>query len=93
MENIFENISKQNAPLSERMRPRNLDEFVGQKHITGANCLIRRAIKANMLGSCIFYGPPGVGKTTLAYIIANAMNNDYVKLNAVSSGGRCKKNN
>lgn len=86
MENIFENISKQNAPLSERMRPRNLDEFVGQKHITGANCLIRRAIKANMLGSCIFYGPPGVGKTTLAYIIANAMNNDYVKLNAVSSG-------
>ena len=68
------------------MRPRTLDEFVGQKHIVGEDTLLRRAIKINRLGSCIFYGPPGVGKTTLAFIIANAMHNDVKKLNAVSSG-------
>ena len=74
------------TPLAERMRARTLDEFVGQKHIVGENSLIRRAIRANRLGSCIFYGPPGVGKTTLAYIVANSLNLEYVKLNAVSSG-------
>lgn len=74
------------VPLAERMRAVNLDQFIGQKHIVGENSLIRRAIKANRLGSCIFYGPPGVGKTTLAYIVANSLNLDYVKLNAVSSG-------
>lgn len=79
-------------PLAEKMRANTLDEFIGQKHIVGANSLIRRAIKANRLGSCIFYGPPGVGKTTLAYIIANSLNLNYVKLNAVSSGvGDAKK--
>ena len=83
--NIFD-VNNKNAPLAERMRPRTLDEFVGQKHIVGEDTLLRRAIKINRLGSCIFYGPPGVGKTTLAYIIANAMHNDYRKLNAVSSG-------
>ena len=77
---------KQNIPLAERMRARNLDEFVGQKHIVGADCLIRRALKINRLGSCIFYGPPGVGKTTLAYIIASSLGLEYEKLNAVSSG-------
>jgi len=85
MENLFD-VNKKNAPLSERMRPRTIDEFVGQKHVVGEGCLLRRAIKANRLGSCIFYGPPGCGKTTLAYIIANSMGNDCVKLNAVSSG-------
>ena len=80
-------INIQNStPLAERMRARNLDEFIGQAHIVGADSLIRRAIKVNRLGSCIFYGPPGVGKTTLAYIIANSLNLDFVKLNAVSSG-------
>ena len=83
--NIFD-VNNKNAPLAERMRPRTLDEFVGQKHIVGEDTLLRRAIKINRLGSCIFYGPPGVGKTTLAYIIANAMHEDYRKLNAVSSG-------
>ncbi|MBO5910353.1 MAG: replication-associated recombination protein A [Clostridia bacterium] len=83
--NIFD-VNNKNAPLAERMRPRTLDEFVGQKHIVGEDTLLRRAIKINRLGSCIFYGPPGVGKTTLAYIIANAMHNDVKKLNAVSSG-------
>ncbi len=74
------------TPLAERMRARNLNEFVGQQHIVGENNLIRRAIKANRLGSCIFYGAPGIGKTTLAFIIANSLNLEYVKLNAVSSG-------
>ncbi len=83
--NIFD-VNNKNAPLAERMRPRNLDEFVGQKHIVGEDTLLRRAIKINRLGSCIFYGPPGVGKTTLAFIIANAMHNEVRKLNAVSSG-------
>lgn len=74
------------TPLAEKMRATNLEQFVGQKHIVGENSLIRRAIKANRLGSCIFYGPPGVGKTTLAYIVASSLNLNYVKLNAVSSG-------
>lgn len=83
--NIFD-INNKNAPLAERMRPRTLDEFVGQRHIVGEDTLLRRAIKINRLGSCIFYGPPGVGKTTLAYIIANTMHGECRKLNAVSSG-------
>ena len=74
------------TPLAERMRARSLDEFVGQKHIVGENSLIRRALKVNRLGSCIFYGPPGCGKTTLANIIANTTNGIFEKLNAVSSG-------
>lgn len=74
------------TPLAERMRARSLDEFIGQKHIVGSNSLIRRALQANRLGSCIFYGPPGVGKTTLAFIVAQNLSLEYVKLNAVSSG-------
>ena len=83
---IEEEYAFNSTPLAERMRARNLDEFVGQKNIVGQDSLIRRAIKVNRLGSCIFYGPPGVGKTTLAFIIANSLNLEYVKLNAVSSG-------
>lgn len=86
MEEMFEEYNLNSTPLAERMRARNLDEFIGQKHIVGNDSLIRRAIKVNRLGSCIFYGPPGVGKTTLAYIVANSLNLNYVKLNAVSSG-------
>lgn len=74
------------TPLAERMRPTTLNEFVGQKHIVGDNTLLVRAIKFGELGSCIFYGPPGTGKTTLANIIANTMNGNFRKLNAVSSG-------
>ncbi len=74
------------TPLAERMRARSIDEFFGQKHVVGKDSLIRRALMANRLGSCIFYGPPGVGKTTLAYIVANTLSLDYEKLNAVSSG-------
>ena len=74
------------TPLAEKMRPKTLSEFVGQKHIVGENTLLVRAIKSGELGSCIFYGPPGTGKTTLANIIANTMNGNFRKLNAVSSG-------
>lgn len=75
-----------NTPLAERMRPKTLDDFYGQKHIVGENMLLRRAIKMGEIGSCIFYGPPGTGKTTLANIIANTLNGNFRKLNAVSSG-------
>ena len=75
-----------NIPLSERMRPKTLDEFVGQEHIVGKNMLLRRAIECGMVPSCIFYGPPGVGKTTLARIIANVYKGKFACLNAVSSG-------
>lgn len=74
------------APLAERMRPRTLNEFLGQGKIVGQGSLLRRAIAADKLGSCIFYGPPGTGKTTLANIIAENTNANFVKLNAVTSG-------
>ena len=73
-------------PLSERMRPQTISEFVGQKHIVSENSLLNRAIEAGVLGSCIFYGPPGTGKTTLANIISNTTHGLMQKLNAVSSG-------
>lgn len=74
------------APLADRMRPRTLDEFLGQKHIVGPGTLLRRAIEADRLTSCIFFGPPGVGKTTLASIIAHTTSSEFVQLNAVTSG-------
>ena len=86
MMETYEDLNTNTTPLAEKMRARTIDEFIGQKHIVGADSLIRRALKVNRLGSCIFYGPPGVGKTTLAYIVANSLNLEYVKLNAVSSG-------
>ena len=86
METLFDFATKKMAPLADRMRPTTLDEFVGQEHIVGEGKLLRRAIKAGSLGSCIFYGGPGCGKTTLANIIANSTSSDFIKLNAVSSG-------
>ena len=74
------------APLSERMRPQTLEEFLGQGHIVRKGSALFRAITAGTLGSCIFFGPPGTGKTTLAGIIANQMQGNFVKLNAVSCG-------
>lgn len=66
-----ENTMEKEAPLASRLRPRTLDEVVGQQHIIGKDKLLYRAIKADKLGSLIFYGPPGTGKTTLAKVIAN----------------------
>ena len=83
---LNEKNTKTNIPLAERMRAKTLSEFVGQEHIAKDTSLLRRAIKLDRLGSCIFWGPPGCGKTTLANIIANSTNNNFVKLNAVSSG-------
>ncbi len=74
------------APLAARMRPRTLDEFIGQEHIVGPGRLLRRAIQADQLSSLIFYGPPGTGKTTMARIIANTTHAHFIALNAVLSG-------
>lgn len=74
------------VPLAERMRARTLSEFLGQDHIVSETGLLRRAIKLDRLGSCIFWGPPGCGKTTLANVIANGTDGNFVKLNAVNSG-------
>lgn len=73
-------------PLAERMRANSLDEFIGQKHIVAEGSLLRRAIATDRLGSCIFWGPPGCGKTTLANIIALRTDGEFVKLNAVNAG-------
>ena len=73
-------------PLASRMRPRSLDEFVGQDHIIGPGRLLRRAIAADQLSSIILYGPPGTGKTTIARIIANSTKSRFQSLNAVLSG-------
>ncbi len=78
--------NQDNIPLAERMRARNLNEYLGQTHIVSETGLLRRAIKLDRLGSCIFWGPPGSGKTTLANVIANSTSGDFIKLNAVSSG-------
>ena len=86
MEDLFSGNAAKHAPLAERMRPRTLDEFVGQRHIVGQGRLLRRAILTDTLQSSIFWGPPGCGKTTLASIIANTTNSSFVKLNAVTSG-------
>lgn len=74
------------APLADRMRPRTLEEFIGQTHLVGQGRLLRRAIEADRLTSSIFFGPPGCGKTTLASIIAHATQASFVQLNAVTSG-------
>lgn len=74
------------APLAARLRPRTLDEVVGQEHIIGKGRLLYRAIRADKLGSIIFYGPPGTGKTTLARVIANTTSAEFVQLNATASG-------
>ncbi len=76
----------EHQPLAARMRPRSLDEYVGQDHIVGPGRLLRRAIQADQLTSVIFYGPPGTGKTTLARVIANHTKSSFVTLNAVLAG-------
>ena len=82
----FNNNEETAKPLAERMRANSLDEFIGQKHIVAEGSLLRRAIATDRLGSCIFWGPPGCGKTTLANIIALRTNGEFIKLNAVNAG-------
>ncbi len=74
------------SPLAHRLRPRTLDEYVGQEHIIGPGRLLRRAIQADQLSSLIFYGPPGTGKTTLARVIANSTASHFITINAVLAG-------
>ena len=73
-------------PLPERMRPRRLDQYVGQTHLVGEGCVLRKMIESGNLSSFILWGPPGVGKTTLAHIIAETMDRDFYTLSAVTSG-------
>lgn len=86
MQDLFSAAAAKKSPLADRMRPKSLDSFLGQEHIVGEGTLLRRAIMADKLGSCIFWGPPGCGKSTLAEIIANTTGSDFYKLNAVTSG-------
>ena len=81
-----ENTMKKESPLASRLRPRTLDEVVGQQHIIGKDRLLYRAIKADKISSVIFYGPPGTGKTTLAKVIANTTSADFRQINATVAG-------
>ncbi len=80
------NAMEKEAPLASRLRPRTLEEVVGQQHIIGKDKMLYRAIKADKLGSVIFYGPPGTGKTTLAKVIANTTSAEFTQINATVAG-------
>jgi putative ATPase len=73
-------------PLAERMRPKSLDDYVGQKHLVGPGAVLRKAIESGTLPSMLFWGPPGVGKTTLAYIISQSLSRPFFSLSAINSG-------
>lgn len=81
---LFEN--ENNQPLASRLRPKSLDEFVGQEHLLGKGKILRKLIEEDKISSLIFWGPPGVGKTTLATIIAHKTNSDFINFSAVTSG-------
>jgi putative ATPase len=85
-EQKFEELKGQEAPLATRMRPTTFNDFVGQEHIVGRGRVLRRAIEAGQLPSFILWGPPGSGKTTLAFIIANTTNSHFSPISAVSAG-------
>ena len=86
MDSLFSFAYDQKKPLADRMRPEKLSDFVGQERAVGAGSPLRRMIERDMLQSVLFYGPPGTGKTTLATVIANVTGNQFVSINAVSSG-------
>src|SRR5476649_749524 len=73
-------------PLAERMRPKSLDDYVGQQHLVGPGAVLRKAILSGTLPSMLFWGPPGVGKTTLAYIISQTLDRPFFSLSAINSG-------
>ncbi len=81
---LFENVASE--PLASRMRPKNLNEIVGQKHLIGEGKILRKIIESDNVSSMIFWGPPGVGKTTLAKIIANETKSEFITFSAVTSG-------
>ncbi len=84
---LFDFAQRETArPLADRMRPRTMDQFLGQEHLVGPGKLLRRAIQADQLTSSIFYGPPGCGKTTLAFVISQTTKGHFERLNAVTSG-------
>ena len=83
---VFETMTKMLPPLPERMRPQKLSEYVGQRHLVGPGCILRNMIDAGALSSFILWGPPGVGKTTLARIIAGSLDREFYTLSAISSG-------
>src|SRR4030042_4226492 len=89
-EDLFDHRMKKDmakeAPVAARMRPRTFDEFVGQEHIVGKGRVLRKAIDSGQLPSIILWGPPGSGKTTLAYIIADATESHFSPISAVNAG-------
>lgn len=89
---FFEQENIESEPLAARMRPRDIDEFVGQKHLIGEGKVLRRMIESDRVSSMIFWGPPGVGKTTLAQIIASRTNAQFITFSAVTSGIKEIKN-
>ena len=83
---MFGPVTKMLPPLPERMRPKNLSEYAGQRHLVGENCILRKMIDTGNLSSFILWGPPGVGKTTLAKIISQTLDREFFTLSAVSAG-------
>lgn len=83
---MFEPVTKMLPPLPERMRPKNLSEYAGQRHLVGENSILRKMIDTGNLSSFILWGPPGVGKTTLAKIISQTLDREFFTLSAVSAG-------
>ncbi len=79
-------------PLAEELRPSSLDEYIGQKHLVGKNAVLRKSLESGLIPSMILWGPPGVGKTTLANIIANSVNHQFFTLSAVNSGVKDVRN-
>ena len=84
--NLFEQSAAQQAPLAERMRPQRVEEVVGQQHLLAPAAPLRKLIEAGQVPSMIFWGPPGVGKTSLASLIANYAEASFYTLSAISSG-------
>ena len=78
--------TQKNEPLALRMRPRTIEEFVGQEELVGVGRFLRRVIQADSVPSLLFFGPPGTGKTTLANIVAHSTGSHFEEMNAVSAG-------